>query len=385
MIAFGGRAMGDDIPKYLNSPETPAYHKSNALFGIDLARETLRSEHQVLVVEGYFDVIAARRAGIHHVVASSGTAFTKDQARILARYADAITFCFDGDAAGIAAASKAVDTIAAEGLSARLVVLPEGSKDPDEVVQRDPQEFVDLVKNAQPEWQVLLERAIGDVSFGDVDQRRRAAERAVAVLARITVAATRDLYGQQAAAKLGLDARALVADVERARRGEKPRPLRVVPPVAAPPAAEDTTTDQEGGKPLAPPSAPEEYIGSVLVRKPSVFKTLAEPLGLDAAELHHPHIQQIFAVAVQDGAESDYPLHRLDAAAQATAARLALVEIPELDDSSDENVRSGLADAVRRLRQATIRSSIGELQRSQHPDPDQLRRQIAELAKLRKA
>jgi len=380
VIAFGARAMGDAVPKYLNSPETAVYHKSNALFGIDLAREALRKDRQALVVEGYFDVIAAHRAGIDHVVASSGTALTREQVRILSRYTESITLCFDADDAGIAAASRAVDLISAEGLSAKLVVLPEGVKDPDELVKADADAFGQAVARARPEWEVLLERAIGDVSVTDVEDRRRAAERAVALLVRIPNAATRDLYGQQAASKLGLSADAVASDVARALRGERRKPVKAAAAVAAAPPAADEAASVV---PVPAPSSAEEYIAAAVLRRPKAVQLMRVELRFSADELANPHVQKIVEIAVSASYDNDYPLHLLDPQVQATAARVLMMNIPELEAQSEEGLRTGLGDAVRTLREKSIRDQISSLQRSENPDPNLLAARIAELAKVR--
>ena len=109
-----------------------------ALFGLDQARPALRERRVAVVVEGYFDVLAAHTAGVANVVASSGTALTREQVRILARHADLLVLCFDGDEAGRRAADTAVDLCAAEQLTARIAVMPPQFKDPDEMVRTDP-------------------------------------------------------------------------------------------------------------------------------------------------------------------------------------------------------------------------------------------------------
>ena len=215
-LAFGARALGDDVPKYLNSPETSVYHKGSALFGIDLARAAMHDRRVAVIVEGYFDVMAAHLGGVANTVASSGTALTREQAKVLSRHADSVVLCFDADDAGRAATSRAVDVVAAEGLPARICVLPDGCKDPDELVRRDPQAFAAAIDEAPPEWQVLLDRALGDDEGGSIDARRSAAERAVALLARIPEAAARELYMQQAARRLTLTAATLGSDVAAA-------------------------------------------------------------------------------------------------------------------------------------------------------------------------
>ena len=172
MLGFGGRALGDAKPKYLNSPDSSAYHKSVAIFGIDLARNAIAKDKTALIVEGYFDVIAAHAAGIESTVASSGTAITREQVHSLGRIAETLILCFDGDDAGRAATTRAVDVIAAEGLQARICRLPIGAKDPDELVRRDPAAFVQVVAEAPPAWQVLLDAALAVGEGGSVDARR---------------------------------------------------------------------------------------------------------------------------------------------------------------------------------------------------------------------
>ena len=237
VLGFGGRALGDAKPKYLNSPDSSAYHKSVAIFGIDLARNAIAKDKTALIVEGYFDVIAAHAAGIESTVASSGTAITREQVHSLGRIADTLILCFDGDDAGRAATTRAVDVIAAEGLQARICRLPLGAKDPDELVRRDPAAFLQAIAEAPPAWQVLLDAALAVGEGGSVDARRAAAERAVSVLARIPEATTRELYLQQAARRLDIGARSLTTDLLHAVRDGTRRPARIVVAAPAEPAA----------------------------------------------------------------------------------------------------------------------------------------------------
>jgi DNA primase len=203
VLGFGGRALGDAVPKYLNTPETGLYHKSTALFGLDQARVALRERRVVVVVEGYFDVLAAHAAGVTHTVASSGTALTRDQVRSLARHADQLVLCFDGDEAGRRAAGRAVELCDAERLPARIAVMPQGVKDPDEMVRHDAIGFAALIAGAAPEWQVLLGWTMGEVGSG-AEERRAAGERAVELLARIGDAGVREPYVREVMRRLEL-------------------------------------------------------------------------------------------------------------------------------------------------------------------------------------
>ena len=138
VIAFGGRAIGDGEPKYLNTTTTPAYTKGRHLYALNLARRAAQSDRTIIVVEGYLDCIALHQAGFENAVASLGTSFTEEQATELRKYAEYVFLCFDGDAAGSAAATKAVDVaskiIEHAGSSVRIVLLPPG-EDPDSYVR----------------------------------------------------------------------------------------------------------------------------------------------------------------------------------------------------------------------------------------------------------
>ncbi|WP_310588873.1 DNA primase [Flectobacillus sp. BAB-3569] len=136
-IAFGARILKADKnqPKYLNSPETEVYHKSNILYGIYQAKNAIRSKDVCYLVEGYTDVISLYQAGIENVVASSGTSLTLEQIRLIARFTQNITVLYDGDPAGIKASLRGMDMILEEGLNVKLVVFPQG-EDPDSYVQK---------------------------------------------------------------------------------------------------------------------------------------------------------------------------------------------------------------------------------------------------------
>jgi DNA primase len=137
VIAFGARILKTDKsqPKYLNSPETTVYHKSQVLYGIYQAKQTVRQEDVCYLTEGYTDVISLHQAGIKNVVASSGTSLTTEQIRLIARFTPNITILYDGDAAGIKAALRGLDMVLEEGLNLKLLLLPNG-EDPDSYVHK---------------------------------------------------------------------------------------------------------------------------------------------------------------------------------------------------------------------------------------------------------
>ncbi len=137
VVGFGGRILNeDDQPKYINSPETKVYSKSNILYGLYHSKNAIRGKEEAILVEGYTDVVSLHQAGVQHVVASSGTALTKDQIRALSRYAKTIILLYDADSAGLRAALRGIDLILAEGLIPYAVRLPDG-EDPDSYVQKN--------------------------------------------------------------------------------------------------------------------------------------------------------------------------------------------------------------------------------------------------------
>ncbi len=148
VAGFGGRSLGDQEPKYLNSPETRVYHKGRYLYGLAQARTAIRATREAVLVEGYMDLAALHEAGFTNTVASAGTALTPDQARTLAKLADKVFVAYDGDSAGTTAAVKAAELLVALGLKVRLVRLPDGT-DPDSFVRASgPAAFRDVLEGA---------------------------------------------------------------------------------------------------------------------------------------------------------------------------------------------------------------------------------------------
>ena len=162
VAGFGGRGMGSEPPKYLNSPESPVYKKSRSLFGLPQALDAIRERGRVIVVEGYFDLLALHRAGLGEGVAPCGTALTQSHARRIRRYASEVVLLFDGDAAGQAAAERSLPILLTEGLRVRAAFLPFG-EDPDTLVAKSGLPALRAcVESAVPLLDHLIERALKD-------------------------------------------------------------------------------------------------------------------------------------------------------------------------------------------------------------------------------
>jgi len=144
VLGFGARILKNNVKtaKYLNSPETEIYHKSNVLYGLNQGKQAISRNNLCLLVEGYMDVIALHQSGIEHVVASSGTALTVEQIKLIKRLTENVTILFDGDAAGIKASFRSIDLLLAEGMNIRVLLFPDGD-DPDSFSRKHPQEYVE--------------------------------------------------------------------------------------------------------------------------------------------------------------------------------------------------------------------------------------------------
>ena len=196
-IAFGGRVLvKEDTPKYLNSPETPLFHKGRELFGLWQVREAHQKIPRLIVVEGYMDVISLHQFGVPQAVATLGTATTRDHAEILFRQCADVYFCFDGDRAGRQAAWRAVESVLPrmrDGRQAMFLFLPDG-EDPDTLIRKEgTQGFEERLKNATPLSEFFFAEIGKDVNLASLDGKARLAERARPLLAQIPDGAFRDL------------------------------------------------------------------------------------------------------------------------------------------------------------------------------------------------
>ncbi len=188
IVGFGGRVIGDGEPKYMNSPETPLFHKGRELYGLFRAREAIKRERRVLVVEGYMDVTALAQFGIDYAVATLGTATTREHLERIFRFAPEVIFCFDGDRAGREAAWRALENalpVLHEGRQIGLLFLPEG-EDPDSLVRGEgPEAFAARVKQAVPLPDYMFQSLIRQVDLNRLDGRARLVELARPLLSKL--------------------------------------------------------------------------------------------------------------------------------------------------------------------------------------------------------
>lgn len=224
-IGFGGRIIGEGEPKYLNSPETPVFHKGQGLYGYHEARKSVRNLERLIVVEGYMDVVALAQNGIANAVATLGTATTQEQVLQLFRTVSEIVFCYDGDAAGRKAAWRALEQclpVMRDGYHARFLFLPEG-EDPDSLVREEGRDaFHRRLDTARPLSEFLFDELAGKHSLDSVEGRAALEKEAKTLLGRLPESVYADLMWSRLAELVGIDEKRLEADRTATHRPEPP-------------------------------------------------------------------------------------------------------------------------------------------------------------------
>jgi DNA primase len=291
VVAFGGRILGEGEPKYLNSPDSPVFHKGKLLYNLHVAKHAIRKAERALLVEGYFDVLRLSLAGIEEVVAPLGTGLTSDQAQLLKRHTAQVILLYDSDDAGLRATFRAGDELLREGVRVSVATLPTG-EDPDTLVQArgaaglEPvlQDAVDVLER---KVQILERKSF----FTTLPGRRRALDRLLPTIRAATDPITRELYLSRAAEAAGVRKDVLereVAVAGGARRAPGPAGFPVAP--GAPAAA------RAAGTPL-PASAEKALVLLLLAGEPWRARVVE---AIDAEELEFPPYRAVFEAVADD-------------------------------------------------------------------------------------
>lgn len=208
VIAFAGRVLDGSVPKYINSPESPLYHKGSVLFGVDLALPAVRTEKSIFLVEGYFDHLALYRSGVRNVVATCGTALTADQVNVIKRHATKVYSLFDGDSAGCKATIRAMELFLEQRLSAYVVVLPEGD-DPDSFLEKNsPEEFRACRDKARPIFDFFVKTLLAQTPADTIDSKVRILDELIPRFRKIGDPLERELYEKEICRLLGITSHA---------------------------------------------------------------------------------------------------------------------------------------------------------------------------------
>jgi DNA primase len=324
MSGFGARIVDpNDVPKFLNSPETPIFSKGRLLYGLDRARKPIRAADQAVIVEGYFDVIALHQAGYENVVSPMGTALTEEQLRLLKRFSRTIVLALDPDAAGqkavlrgLDAARQAMDREGELGFDARGLLRNEArlqadlrvasipdDLDPDEIVVRDRDEWASLIENAKPIVTHVMETLAVGQNLNDPKVKNQIATQVIPLIEDLPNALERDTYRQALARMLRVDEGALIDTQAPPPRGRRLRNTQSVQKQVAAEKPRVAVTVSSSKK-------AEAYIIGVLFRKPELLYRLDRLLqeygliALNAEDFEHTDHQMLFEL-IREALEQD--------------------------------------------------------------------------------
>jgi DNA primase len=393
VVAFGGRVLGKagpGVPKYLNSPETPVYHKGEVLYALGWNRNAIRREGSALVTEGYMDVVALGAAGIEHAVATLGTAMTVEHARLLRRYTTHALLLFDSDGAGLRATFRAADVLLAAGVQPLVVTLPDG-EDPDTVVRAEGAEglrrhlegAVDVVDR---KLHLLAERGF----FDSIDRTRAAVDKLIPTLRATADATLRDIYVAKVAEKTGVRRETLEEEMARGPGSGRPglsshgggegAGRDGAAAAGGPRRAGGGREASQGGagrsrRPL-PALGPERQLLLVLLRARGFVERAAERIGPE--EFRDPVDRAIFEVLLRDPEFTEPP---------AGLAPEVIRRIEELrgDPEELEHVERVFDAAMARLQDRSFDVRREDLRRELEAAPDaQAKARVAqEMQRLR--
>jgi DNA primase len=367
LSGFGGRLIGPGEPKYLNSADSVTFTKGRLLYGLNWARHAIRRDERLLLVEGYFDVVRLVLAGIESVVAPLGTALTEDQASMISRQTKNVFLLYDSDTAGQKATFRAGDLLLAQGVSVRVVTLPDGE---------DPDTFVDSHGRAALEMQIdsavdVFDRKVQILErqgwFADLHKRRRAIDRLLPTIRATADLVTRDMYIARASEASGVDRNVLAREAGGAgARGIQPR----APTVAASPDAHQEQmrmADRRVGErreaparrpPVSGPSV-ERYLLRVILAHPAYLEMAAEA-DVGPATFDDARYREIFETLTRIGADASPEVVVRELSENAALAYDEMLgEPPE----SLVNLEATYRDTVAAVRIRELKQKNNELQR----------------------
>lgn len=373
VVGFGGRVLGDGEPKYLNSPDSPIFHKGSLLYNLDRAKLAIRHADHAIIVEGYFDALRLSHVGVEHVVAPLGTAFTPQQAQLLKRYTKHVTIFFDSDDAGLRATFRVADELLRAPVRVTVATAPKG-EDPDSLAAKGGAEVVnsvmrDAIDVCERKLQ-LIER-VGWLS--DLAGKRRALDRLLPTLSAARDPVTRDLYVARISETLGISQESIRREIEVSSPTARPRHSGEEPSRAQP---KSVVGADRGG--------PERDLIRVMINEPEWRDRIAENIG-DLSIFHQPERELFELIAsTKPGTPGGDLVTQAEGRARTLLAELLAEGWGELD------VDAIVSGALNKLDSRRLEGELRELQRrlplaSEDKKPelvrkvDSLSRQIAKL------
>ncbi len=372
VVGFGGRILGEGEPKYLNSPDTPVFHKGSLLYNLHDAKHAIRKAERAIVVEGYFDVLRLSEAGLEEVVAPLGTSLTPEQAKLLKRYTQSVTLFYDSDTAGLRASFRAADVLLRDGLRVTIATPPAG-QDPDSLVLEG---GVDQVREVIDDALDVLERKLQLLErkgwMGSLAGRRRALDRLLPTLRAPADQVTRDLYIGRTAEALGVSHQSVLREAQAGWGWSRSRDAGREPAAPAP-----RSEMRSGG-------GPERDLLRVMLREPEWRSRVSEQL--EDMAVRGDLQRQLLDLLAGAGpkASASELLDQVDGEARTLLSELLAEEWGELD--VDAIVEGALRKIESRPveerlqaidRQITVASEADKMELTR--EKESLSRQIAEL------
>jgi DNA primase len=347
VIGFGGRILGEGMPKYLNSPETPLFNKSRALYLLEMARETAGKTDTLIIVEGYFDAIALHQAGITNVVATLGTALTPDHIRIIRRYVTKVVLLFDPDEAGVRAALRTLDLFVDSGLGVKVVSLPDGD-DPDTFIRNQGTEvFAQMQEKAPSLLDFAVEHSLQRAGSTVIEDRIRSVDEILRILQKTSNRLEKEECTKRVAERLGVNQQRLIERYPELRPRDM-RPARRDAPASVP----------VGGARFK--GTPEERDLVHLLLQGQLLP--AEVRRLEAETFSMPACKRIVEIALRtldEGGRVSVRATLDDALADVACATVA-TELSMLEQPYDQ-VRQHVADCLYRLERKKLEGALGRL------------------------
>jgi DNA primase len=328
IIAFGGRTLKSDknVPKYVNSPESEIYHKSNVLYGLFFAKKAIREEDNCYLVEGYADVLSVHQAGIENVVASSGTSLTVEQIRLIGRFTKNITILYDGDAAGIKASLRGLDMILEEGLNVKVVLFPDGH-DPDSYVRNvGTNAFKKHIEDNKKDFILYKTNILLKEAGNDPIKKSEVIREIVESIAKIPDSIKASVFIKECSHLLQIDERALLSELNKIRLGKAKKDAQQQVSKAAVDAEEALLQEPVEKKPKESDSQEKEIIrllllyGNKMIDWDGIANTYIGPFmiaELSDVEFDHPASKafiEIYGREVENGVlpEEQHFIHHPD-------------------------------------------------------------------------
>ncbi len=341
VIGFGGRVLDDSQPKYMNSPETPVYNKSKSLYALNFARFSMREKNQLIIFEGYLDVITAFQNGLENCVASLGTSLTGEQAKIIRRNASSVIIAYDSDTAGESATWRGLDTLSDAGCQVKVAQLPEG-QDPDEFIRKKGITVfnTEIIQKALPLVDYKLEKihkGTGSSNFDTPEKKLSYLNRVLPVLSDIKNSVELDLYIQKVSSQIGVNPNTVKNELKKYRQNKRRKGRELAP--------KDVSAFSEK---LKPPAAEKKILNVMLKSKESIGEVKKH---LDVSDFkYEPYRLIVEKLYVLIDNNSDYSIEAFLDLFTDSEIKKMIVSLTMEDDIDLENSKKVIRDCVKKIK-----------------------------------